>query len=511
MIAATYGRLRVTDPLRWQQAAAGWRAWAARAGRWSARLRSHAARLTAAWSGAAARAALAGAERLRHRLDLFRVTCWQVDQALTEFGAALSRARTLLTSATRAGFVIDDEGTVRGPAGPALTATVAALRSALVVAAGADATTTSRLAGLGDLTVEPVEGSLPSCTAPAADVRRWWEGLSPAQRRWLVTSNPAWIAALDGVPAADRDLANRLLLDDRRSALDRAIADARGHERRKLRALRDGLDALADRLADDAGPRAYLLALDLDGDGRAVVAFGDPGRATDVLTQVPGMTTDLASYDGELSRAERVAVRAAELAPARATSTVLWLGYDAPDFLDEAAGRDRAQAGATGLRRFQEGLRAAHLDTGGVHLTVLGHSYGSLVVGSAAAQPGLQADDVVFVGSPGVGVDTAKDLHAGRVWATTSPSDVIQYLPVAPRSLVGDLAVTAAAPVLGGLAAFGRPEQELWFGTNPSDPRFGARVFASQPDGGHLGYWDPGRPALDAITQITVGRDVTPR
>jgi hypothetical protein len=305
-------------------------------------------------------------------------------------------------------------------------------------------------------------------------------------------------------------MANRLLLDERRAELDRAIAGARGHDRNRLRAMRDGLNVLTDRLADGDGPRAYLLRLDLAGDGRAVVALGDPDRSADVLTQVPGMTADLASYNGELSRAERVAERAAELAPATATSAVLWLDYDAPDFVDEAASPRQAEAGAAGLTRFQDGLRAGHLDRT-AHQTVLGHSYGSLLVGSAAAQPGLQADDVVFVGSPGVGVDSAKELHAGQVWSTTSRSDVIQHLPEAPSSLVGDLAIAALSPVPGGLAVFGRPEDDLWFGTNPSDPKFGAHVFASQPDGGHLGYWDRGGPALDAITEITVGRDVTPR
>ena len=59
--------------------------------------------------------------------------------------------------------------------------------------------------------------------------------------------------------------------------------------------------------------------------------------------------------------------------------------------------------------------------------------------------------------------------------------------------------------------AFGRPEDDLWHGHNPADPAFGARVFATQADAGHLGYWEPGRPALDALTDITVGRDVTPR
>jgi hypothetical protein len=108
-------------------------------------------------------------------------------------------------------------------------------------------------------------------------------------------------------------------------------------------------------------------------------------------------------------------------------------------------------------------------------------------------------------------VDSARELHAGRVWSSTSQSDVIQYLPVAPKSLPGDLAVTGLSPLAGALWAFGRPEDQLWFGTNPSDPDFGARVFASQSGGGHLGYWDRGGPALDAITEITVGRDVTPR
>jgi hypothetical protein len=506
----TYGRLRATDPAHWRAAASGWRAWAARAGGWSAQLRSHAARLAAAWSGAAARAALAGAERLRRRLDLFRVACWQADQALSEFAAALSRARALLTTAGGPGLVIDEAGVVRGPAGPALTAATTAVRTALTIAGDADTAAAGRLAALGDLSAEPVTGPLPSCGATPAEIGRWWAGLTSAQQRWLITTGPAWIAPLDGIPAADRDLANRLLLDERRAELDRLILAAHGHDQVKLRAMRDGLNALADRLADDQPPRAYLLRLDLADDGRAVVALGDPDRASDVLTQVPGMTADLASYHGELSRAERVAVRAAELSPATATSAVLWLDYDAPDFVDEAASSRQAREGAAGLRRFQEGLRVSHVDGPG-HQTVLGHSYGSLLVGVAAAEPGRLADDVVFVGSPGVGVDSAHDLHAGRVWSSTSRSDVIQYLPVAPKSLPGDLAVSALSPVAGALWAFGRPEDDLYFGTNPSDPDFGARVFASRPDGGHLGYWDRGGPALDAITEITVGRDVTPR
>jgi hypothetical protein len=593
----TYARLRATDPGHWRATALAWRAWAALAGRWAAEFGPHVAKLKNAWSGAAATAAAARLAALRRGLNLFRLLCWEADQALSEFAAALARAKTLLAQAAatvgRAGAAQAKAGpsTVTGavertggapaataerdggtyvtgaePTGGAQAATtgrtggaraattagtgdaqastagrtggawVAAARrdggadaavaqeaaaeqagddaqaAALAVAAAADATASGRLAEVAaaastSAVPPPPASPLPPCTATPAEVNRWWDTLTPAQRRWLVATEPGWLGPLDGVPAGFRDLANRLLLEDRRAELDQALATASGHEWRRLRDLRHGLDALADRLADGDGPRAYLMRLDLAEEGRAIVALGDPDRADDVLTHVPGMTADLASYRGELVRAERVAVRAAELGPAGATSAVLWLDYDAPDFVDEAAGAGRAETGAAGLRRFQEGLRATHLG-GAAHQTVLGHSYGSMVVGSAARSPGLEADSVVFVGSPGVGVDSATQLRvpAGQVWSTTSRSDVIQYMAVAPESVLRDLAFAQAVPIAGPVMAFGRPEHDLWFGRNPSDPAFGAHVFASQADGGHLGYWDVGSTALDGITTITLGR-----
>jgi alpha/beta hydrolase family protein len=318
-------------------------------------------------------------------------------------------------------------------------------------------------------------------------VHRWWSGLTPGERRWLLATEPGWLAPLDGIPAADRDAANRLLLDDRR------VWPAAAH------GVQHGLDTLTDRLASEDGPRAYLLRLDTSGEGRVVVALGDPDRAGNVLTHVPGMTSDLASFNGELTRAARVAARATEVDPAASTSAVLWLDYDAPDFVDEAASAGQAARAAPALSRFQEGLRAGH-KAGPAHQTVVGHSYGSLVVGQAAAVGENLADEVVFVGSPGVGVNSAAQLHAppGHVWSSTSRSDVIQYAAVSPRGLADELTRTGFGVV--------EPERHLWFGENPSDPQFGARVFASRPDGGHLGYWDPGSRSLDALAAITLGR-----
>jgi hypothetical protein len=526
--AGTYARLRVTDPRRWQAAASAWRDRAGLGGRWTATLAPLITRLATAWSGSAATSALARLSRWRRILDLFRMLCWEVDQALSEFAAALTRARVLLgramTTAAQAGLAVDDSGRVSaskaagiagggGMPGTAQEATatgqaMADLAAALTVAATADAAAADRLievAAAAATNPPSRPGKLPPCTATPTEVRSWWDTLTPAQRRWLVITDAAWVGALDGVPIPFRDAANRLLLDRLQADLDGAAPATHGRERHRIDGLRRGLRALAERLAQGDGPRAYLLRLDLAGEGRAVVALGDPDRADNVLTHVPGMTADLRSYGGELSRAERVAVRAAELRPAASTSTVMWLDYDAPDFVDEAAGAGRAQTGAATLRRFQEGLRATH--DGAARLTVLGHSYGSLVVGRAAADPGLAADGVVFVGSPGVGVDNAADLHVpgGHVWSTTSRSDVIQYVPVAPRSLLGDLVRAGTVPLIGPANAFATPEDDLWFGRNPSDPSFGGQVFRSQPDGGHLGYWDPGRPALDGITAIALG------
>jgi hypothetical protein len=440
--------LQATDPAQWQAAAMGWRRWAAAAGYWASRIQSCAARLRSLWTGASAEATVAALSAIVLRLTLLRLGCWAADQALSEFAATLARARR----------------TADEPA-----------------AVTADRTHADTLRALFADAPAPTPATL-SCTASTPEIRAWWQELTAAERDVLTATHPAWLGSLDGIPAAARDKANRLLLDDARIPGD-----------------------VAARLDAESGPRAYLMRIDPGGDGRVVVALGDPDRAAAVVTHVPGMTSDLASYRGELTRADRLAVRAAELTPERPTSAIMWLGYDAPDNLIEAAGRAQASAGADELRRFQDGLRATH-EGEPARQTLLGHSYGSLVVGTAATQPGLAADGVIFVGSPGVGVDHAEDLRVPEVHAMTAFSDPVQWAAVDPGALGRDLLLSRA------ISRVLRPEDELFFGANPAGPAFGARTVASQPDAGHVGYWEPGRPALDNLVRVVTGRaDVTPR
>ncbi|MFC6015274.1 alpha/beta hydrolase [Plantactinospora solaniradicis] len=84
------------------------------------------------------------------------------------------------------------------------------------------------------------------------------------------------------------------------------------------------------------------------------------------------------------------------------------------------------------MRHFQSGLRVTH-EGDSSHNVVLGHSYGTTVIGQTASeQAGLNADDLVLVASPGAEVGGAKDLNitggdpTKHVWATTAKNDFIQ-------------------------------------------------------------------------------------
>lgn len=525
MTAVGYRQLWAADPGGWRVAGAAWAGLTGPVDRRAGELAGAAGRLRGDWSGAAATAADVRLGGLRGELTSVAPALIEADQVLAELAGRLVVAKARLTEAvTRAdaaGVVVDRSGGVRaGPGRPgaakAVAGVAAALRAALDGADVADRAAADRLDELARAArsgwASPPPPGRPASGAAPELVRAWWSGLTPAQRRWLVGHEPAVVGGLDGVPVAARDQANRLLLGARRAEL---LAERRGLLARvppgpvaslRLRAVAAklaGLDALTERLA--AGdPRAYLLGLDPAGEGRVVVALGDPDHADRVLTYVPGMTAGLDDAPGELGRAARVLERCAALAPQERGAAVLWLDYDAPDFLTEAASAGQARDAGGALHRFQEGLRASH-EGPPARQTVLGHSYGSLVVGVAAREHGLAADALMFVGSPGVGVTHAAELGVppGQVWASSAPDDVIRL--ARPVDEVGRRALLGAAPLAAVLGWPDRTGHELWFGHDPADPGFGGRVFPSGR-GGHAGYWDPGNPALDGMARVVLGR-----
>ena len=120
--------------------------------------------------------------------------------------------------------------------------------------------------------------------------------------------------------------------------------------------------------------------------------------------------------------------------------------------------------------------------------------------------PGLLADDVVLIGSPGVGAAHASDLGLGaaHVWASTARHDVINAA-ADPRDLLRPDLNPLLRPLIG------EHTDRLWFGPSPAGHAFGAHVFTSAPGSGldpvhaHLGYFDPGNPALADMADIAVG------
>ncbi|MCA1228051.1 alpha/beta hydrolase [Saccharopolyspora sp. 6M] len=336
-------------------------------------------------------------------------------------------------------------------------------------------------------------------------VHGMWSALTSAQRADLLDRFPQLVGRTDGVPVAVRDSANRALLAGQRADLLGKMGELRAlvettrsapggrsaAQLARIRELRETvhfLDMIDDRLTGP--PEKYLLGVDTTAHGRGtlIIAGGNPDTARHVVTSVPGTYSDLDGAKDVLERDERLRLLAERHAGGEPVAAVTWVGYESPDDFPSAAQDGFAVEAKGELARFQEGLRATH---GGEpsHNTVLGHSYGSTVVGYAARDHGMATDEIVFLGSPGVGVEHARELGVPpeHVWSGTSGDDVIDH----------------ATPSLEPRDFFDG-EDDHWFGMNPSDPHFGARSLETDPDGGHTDYWDR-RTSLESMARVVAG------
>jgi pimeloyl-ACP methyl ester carboxylesterase len=142
-------------------------------------------------------------------------------------------------------------------------------------------------------------------------------------------------------------------------------------------------------------------------------------------------------------------------------------------------------------------------------VTVLAHSYGTLVTGLAARQ-GLAADAVTLVGSPGVGAAHATELGlpAGHVWAGRTPDDPIRAV------FLTDPAARAAAE---GFSRLGPVEVRVdggvyAFGPDPSLPAFGAQPIPLDPrQHGHSDYYLMDTTGIQSLTKVLLGVDQVPQ
>ncbi|MFJ3906814.1 alpha/beta hydrolase [Streptomyces sp. NPDC090025] len=248
-----------------------------------------------------------------------------------------------------------------------------------------------------------------------------------------------------------------------------------------------------------AGPGRHFLAFDGRDGGRAAEVVGDLARADRIAVLVPGADTDLDRYARFRSgaRALHHALRPTprDSLPTPATSgtgtpaVIGWLGYRTPATGSAASlTTGRAEQAAPALRAFVTELRRIRPDA---RITLLCHSYGSVVCARAAA--GTPADAIVLYGSPGTGFDDAAGLRTrAAVWAGRADGDWIGGVPHLRLPL----------------PPFTTGPGELGFGTDPVDPAFGARRFAAG-GGGHSDYLAPGSVPLRNLARIVTGRQPT--
>jgi pimeloyl-ACP methyl ester carboxylesterase len=304
--------------------------------------------------------------------------------------------------------------------------------------------------------VQRAAGDLQGLVARDPDptvVAAFFKGLDPDVADALAHERPELVGNLDGAPIPLRYAANAEAID---REIARLQADGVGDDDPRLRKLRE---------LDD--PNRHFLLFDPAGDGRAAEVFGDLTTARHVAVVVPGMNNELDNFTG--GDAERVQHQASQFDPDQ-VATIQWLGYDTPEGAT-ALGTGAAEPGAEALPQFVEGIRAQRSER--LHWTVIGHSYGSLVTGMAESSQGLDVDETVLVGSPGVGVDHASDLGDGNVWVGLAQWDLVGY--------------------------------SEWHGPNPHDRAFGATRFHTGDISGHSSYFSEGSESLRNIGLITAG------
>ncbi len=351
---------------------------------------------------------------------------------------------------------------------------------------------------------------IPAASTDPASVAAWWKGLLSETREDLIEDHYAQLGTLRGLPAGDIDRINRLRLDEDIAELKEKLRIVTGNingagatggkvdpalfrEADRLEAaltnaekMKDQMDRLRETHEKGDGPKPYLLTYFYQNEGRFAVALGNPDAARNTAVLVPGSGHDVKKEGGPfptVDEGRRLYDEMGTRAPVGlgypdSRSVIVWLGADMPDAGIPSGINDTygdSEHGARWLKDHIEGYQAA-VTNGDSHMTIVAHSYGSYMAGEAIKM-GLNVDDFVVVGSPGVGADSAEELGmSGRVWAGAADGDFIS-----------GTGVHGLPPTWAGFEA-------TVFATDGSDLYEGSE--------GHSAYLNEGSESLDNIAKI---------
>ncbi|MEU0585934.1 alpha/beta hydrolase [Streptomyces sp. NPDC006132] len=319
---------------------------------------------------------------------------------------------------------------------------------------------------------------LPDPQSEPAKLARFFASLTERDRASLVRKYPLAVGNMNGAPVELRYRANRIAL-----AKAREVERERMHDQRLTPAGKHEAGRRLHRLDDLMEKGRHILAFDPEGSGRVAEVFGDLRTADRVSVVVPGVDTDLLTYQrthrkysAPAGMAESLYAAERKASPSTRTAVIAWADYTAPSGLGiDSATAMRAEEGAVRLNALVRAL------PGGAPVSLFCHSYGSVVCGVAAHSLPGRVSDIAVAGSPGMRVESAAQLHTrARVWAMRDADDWIQDVPYLE---------------VGGLG----------HGADPVSAGFGARVLSAQGAKGHAGYFEPGTASLMNFAEIGVG------
>ncbi|MGW0846473.1 alpha/beta hydrolase [Streptomyces sp. NPDC002787] len=319
---------------------------------------------------------------------------------------------------------------------------------------------------------------LPDAESSPHRLAAFFASLTAHQRTRLAHRYPLAVGNMNGAPVKLRYRANRIALKQQ-SKRERA----RMHDQRLSKTGRHEAGRRMHRFDMLAGDRRQILAFDPQGSGRVAEVFGSLNKAERVSVVVPGVDTNVLTFQRtnrrytapvgmakSLYRAERAA------SPGTRTAVIAWADYTAPDGLGlDSATALRAEQGSVRLNALVRSL------PGSSTVALVCHSYGSVVCGVAASSLPSRVTDIAVAGSPGMRAETVGQLRtSARVWAMRDADDWVQDVPYLE---------------VGGLG----------HGTDPVSAEFGARILSAADARGHSGYFEPGTESLYNFAEIGIG------
>ncbi|PFG51013.1 alpha/beta hydrolase family protein [Amycolatopsis sulphurea] len=348
----------------------------------------------------------------------------------------------------------------------------------------------------------------------------WWATLSEAGRNILLRDHPDWLGNRDGLPGDVRSKANIARIPSERTDLQHQLDEAKKRlelvkdqpyrppnmlpdalaDIRKIEAKLASLTAIETTLAK--GDR-QLLTLDASGDRlKSAIAVGNVDTAKHVAVFTPGFTStvdhSLAGYDTDMENLQKhTQLISSRYGDGAQAATVAWLGYEAPQNDDVINGNQSvasdhiAQTGAKKLDGFLNGIGASHeMQNQPLHLTALGHSYGSLTTG-IALQQSTPVNDAVIFGSPGLDAQQRGDLQvpqghlfsAGADQDSVPKLDVANHFGVSPYDMPGiDRLSTGDAVTVDGTPAHATHTHGQYLDDGSTSQYNMAAITAGRPD-----------------------------